>query len=131
MVWEVMLCGSSKLVGDAAQPRHPRLKVPVARFWLKHWGEGDLHRGWITAHDRALGGSIPLEPLDLSDEGLTLPFGSWGHSVSLGHLNTEGPAPLELRMATSLAPLGYLTSGQNSLLSSENQQFEPAFLRTV
>lgn len=52
----------------------------------------------------------PLELLDLSDKGLTLPFGSWGHSISLGHLNTEGPAPFfELRLATSLAPLGYLT----------------------
>jgi len=98
MVWEVVLCGSSKLVGDVAQPWHPHLEVPVVCFWLKRWGEGDLHRGWITAYEPALSGSRPPDPLDLCDEGLTWPFGYWGHSVSLGlliHTPDELSCPFE------------------------------------
>lgn len=72
-------------------------KVPGVCFWLRHCREADLHRGWVTAHEPALDGSRPQDPLDLSDEGLTQPFGYWGrggHSVSLGHLHTAGPVSL-------------------------------------
>ena len=128
MVWEVMLYGSSKLVGDAARPWHPHLEVPVVCLWLKHWGEGDLHRGLITALERALCGLIPLGSLDLSDEGLTQPFGYWGNN-----LKTQGPVLLNARwhLLLPLWDLSYLTSHQNSLPSCANQQFEPEPLRTV
>lgn len=48
-------------------------------------------------------------PLHLFNEGLTQPFGYWGHSVSLGPLNTGGESlfPPELQMASFL-PLWYL-----------------------
>lgn len=44
------LCGSSKLVGDAALPQDPHLTIPVVCLWLKHWAERDPHRCWSTAH---------------------------------------------------------------------------------
>ena len=73
---------------------------------IKTPGQGGLHRGRTTAHERALCGSTPPDPLDLSDEGLTQPWGYWGAFCLLAPSEYRRTCPLpELQMATSLAPL--------------------------
>lgn len=98
----VCSCGSCKLAGEAGllQYQYPELPVVCG-------GEGEQHRCWCTAHEPALCGSTALGPLHLFNEGLTQPFGYWGHSVSLGPLNTggEGLFPPELQMASFVTSL--------------------------
>lgn len=105
LVGEVKLHGSSKLAEDTVSPGIHPSRSRWYRGELKHRGQGGLHRGRTTAHERALCGSTPPDPLDLSDEGLTQPWGYWGHSVSLRHLNTEGPVPFLNSRWRPLLPL--------------------------
>ena len=71
----------------ASTPRGPS-GMPL----VKTLGRGRLAQGIDHCFERALCGLIPLGSLDLSDEGLTQPFGYWGNN-----LKTQGPVLLNAR----------------------------------
>lgn len=114
-------------------------EVPGVCFWLRHCREADLHRGRVTAHEPALDGSRPQDPLDLSDEGLTQPFGYWGGGR--GADLSPWVICIQQDLSLSWTPDGNLPYPFETcaiwpqvrihFLQSKNQQFAPEFLRGV
>lgn len=77
---------------------------PIPRPLSGKLRKGDQQRCWCTAYKLDLCGSTILDLLILLNEGLTLPFGYWQHSVFLGHLNMSSGwqaffAPLRLGLS--------------------------------
>lgn len=110
MVCKVMLCGSPKLVGEAAQSQHPPAWGPRGMLLVKTLQRGRLAQGvshcsWVSSRwfktPRPLGsfrwGSYSAFWILGAGGGAFCLLGSFAYSRTC-------PSP-ELRMATSLAPL--------------------------